>query len=119
MDRAPRPAAAAALSLLVSLSMAAACGPRKPMPAPEAYERYCARCHGDDGRGDPKAVRLNPRLDMVRSEMVAGGDRDLVRERIEDGRGAMPGFERKLLPEEIEALTAYTLERFGEGTDVP
>lgn len=99
----------------VALALAAGCGPRAPLPAPEAYDRYCARCHGDDGRGDPKAVRLNPRLDLVRSLMVAEGEAELVRERIAEGRGAMPGFERKLSPGEIGALTAYTLERFGNG----
>jgi mono/diheme cytochrome c family protein len=99
----------------LALALAAGCGPRAPLPASEAYERYCARCHGDDGRGDPKAVRLNPRLDLVRSLMVAQGEAELVRERIGDGRGAMPGFERKLSPGEIDALTAYTLERFGNG----
>ena len=98
----------------VILGALAGCGPREPLPAPEAYARYCERCHGDDGRGDPKAVRLNPRLDMVRSMMVREGDAALVRERIADGRGAMPGFERKLSPEEIDALTAYTIERFAE-----
>ncbi|HLE85330.1 MAG TPA: cytochrome c [Thermoanaerobaculia bacterium] len=99
----------------VALALAAGCGPRAPLPASEAYDRYCARCHGDDGRGDPKAVRLNPRLDLVRSLMVAEGEAELVRERIAEGRGAMPGFERKLAPGEIAGLTAYTLERFGNG----
>lgn len=119
MPRALRRAAAAAvvpasvLALLSALLGSAACGPREPLPAPEAYERFCARCHGDDGRGDPKAVRLNPGLDLVRSEMVAEGDRELVRERIAEGKGAMPGLERKLVPGELEALTEYTIERFG------
>lgn len=110
-------ARAAARRSLGALAIAAlaACGPREPLPAPEAYGRYCARCHGDDGRGDPKAVRLNPRLDLVRSLMMREGDAVLVRERIAAGRGAMPGFERKLTPEELDDLTAYTIERYGGG----
>lgn len=96
---------------------AAACGPREPLEPPEAYDTYCTRCHGDDGRGDPKAVRLNPKLDLVDSEMVRQGDATLVRQRIAEGRGAMPGFERKLTPEEMAALTEYTLERFGPPPD--
>lgn len=110
-----------ALRLLVPILLALtalSCGPREPLPAPEAYERFCARCHGDDGRGDPKAVRLNPALDLVRSRMVAEGDRERVRERIAEGKGAMPGLERKLVPGELEALTEYTVERFG-GAEEP
>lgn len=118
MDRAaPRaawPVAALAVCLVLAV-VVGACGPHEPLPPPQAYERYCGRCHGDDGRGDPKAVRLNPKLDLVDSEMVREGDLPRVRESILEGRGAMPGFERKLAPEEIEGLTAYTVERFGRG----
>ena len=111
---APRAAGRAAAALLCLLPASlAACGPREPLPPPQAYDRYSVRCHGDDGRGDPKAVRLNPKLDLVRSEMVRQADLARVRESIVEGRGAMPGFERKLGAEEIDALTAYTVERFG------
>lgn len=112
MARALRRTAAAAVLCGLAL-LPAACGPREPLPAPEAYDRFCARCHGDDGRGDPETVRLNPRLDLVASEMVRAGDRELVRERIAEGKGAMPALERKLVPGELEALTEYTIERFG------
>lgn len=109
-----RPPASSVLVAVGVLAVGAiACGPREPLEPPEAYDTYCARCHGGDGRGDPKAVRLNPKLDLVGSEMVRQGDATLVRQRIAEGRGAMPGFERKLTPEEMDALTEYTLERFG------
>ena len=58
-------------------------------------------------------VRLKPKLDLVRSEMVLEGDLDLVRERIAEGEGTMPGFKAKLTPEELEGLTRWTVERFG------
>jgi len=110
-----RSARAALLALVLGpLSLLAlGCGPRGPLTPGQAYGRYCARCHGADGRGDPKAVRLNPKLDLVRSKMVRAADPERVRMRIARGRGAMPGFRKKLSPEEIEALTAYTLLRFG------
>jgi mono/diheme cytochrome c family protein len=113
MRAAALPAALAGASLLaLALGALTGCGPREPLPPAAAYGRYCDRCHGDDGRGDPKAVRLNPRLDLVRSLMVRQGDAELIRERIAEGHGAMPGFERKLSAEEIDDLSAYTLERF-------
>jgi len=107
--------AAALPSCLLLLAALAGCGPSGPLTPPKAYGRYCARCHGDDGRGDPKAVRLNPKLDLVRSKMVRTADLDRVRESVKDGRGAMPAFRHKLSGKEIEALTVYTVERFGGG----
>ncbi len=108
--------APAALAPLLAVAFAlGACGPKGPLPPAAAYDEYCARCHGDDGRGDPKMVRLKPKLDLVRSEMVLEGDFDLVRERIAEGEGTMPGFEAKLTPEELEGLTRWTVETFGDG----
>lgn len=118
MPVAARRAAPPAAGLLPCLSLLLAllaCGPHEPLTPPQAYGRYCARCHGDDGRGDPKTVRLNPKVDLVRSEMVHEGDLMRVRESIDQGRGAMPAFRRKLSAQEIEGLTAYTVERFGGG----
>ena len=103
----------AGLALLLAAIAVVGCGPRGPLAPPEAYDEYCARCHGDDGRGDSKMVRLKPELDLLRSEMVVSGDLPLVRERIAEGKGTMPGFEPKLTPEELEALARYTIDRFG------
>lgn len=101
---------AGALALLV-----AACGLTGPLAPPKAYERYCVRCHGADGRGDAKAVRLNDRLDLVAAEMVRSRDVAAIEDRIARGKGAMPGFSRKMEPEEIAALARFVVERFGGG----
>jgi hypothetical protein len=106
-----------ALAALVAVVAVVACGPKGPLSPPENYDEYCARCHGDDGRGDPKMVRLKPELDLVRSQMVQEGDLALVRQRIADGEGTMPGFEQKITPEELEALTLWTVERFGSASE--
>lgn len=90
-----------------------ACEPSGPWTPPEAYDGYCARCHGDDGRGDPKLVRTKRGLDLVESEMVVEGDLEAVADRIARGHGSMPGFASKLSAEEIAALAAHTVERFG------
>jgi len=95
------------------LLLAGACGPPRPLTPEVSYDYFCARCHGDDGTGDPKAVRLNPKLDLLTSEMIRSGDREQLRQRIVQGEGSMPGFEDKLEPREVDELVTYTLERFG------
>ncbi|MGD2116616.1 MAG: cytochrome c [Acidobacteriota bacterium] len=103
------------LTAVLLVLVAAACGPPRPLTPEVSYDYFCARCHGDDGTGDPDAVKLNPKLDLLRAEMVREGDRELVRERIVEGKGSMPGFRDKLEPHEVEELVTYTLERFGRG----
>jgi len=101
------------ISLLVFALLAAACGPPRPLTPEVSYDYFCARCHGDDGTGDPRTVGLNPKLDLIASDMITSRDRDAIRQRIVQGEGAMPGFREKLEPDEIDDLVAYTLERFG------
>gem|GEM_PF-2143711 len=100
--------------LLFALALlATACGPPRPLTPQVSYDYFCARCHGDDGKGDPRSVTLNPKLDLIASDMVKSGDRAAIRKRIVQGEGSMPGFQEKLAPHEIDDLVAYTLKRFG------
>lgn len=54
-------------------------------------------------------MRDSPDLDLTASRWVLRGDRDEVRERISDGHGSMPAFEKKLSEDELEGLVDYTL----------
>jgi mono/diheme cytochrome c family protein len=78
--------------------------------APGLYRSYCARCHGRQGEGNPRAMKLYPNLDLIASPMVRRGDRAAVRQRIAEGHGPMPGFTRRLTPQELEILVDYTLD---------
>ncbi len=102
------------MAVLLGLALCAvACGPPRPLTPQVSYDYFCARCHGDDGTGDPRTVGLNPKLDLLTSDMIESRDGTAIRQRIVQGEGAMPGFREKLEPHEIDELVAYTLERFG------
>lgn len=73
----------------------------------EYYQIHCAECHGDTGRGDgPRASRTWPKpTDLVQ---MAGHHPDGdVAWKIETGRGDMPGFKKKLKPNEIWDLVNF------------
>jgi mono/diheme cytochrome c family protein len=77
------------------------------------FERYCATCHGDAGKGDGQnASNLNPPVpDLTSSKNLA--DRAYVRRVIAEGSAAVgrsplsPPWGRSLRPLEIEYLTLY------------
>lgn len=94
--------------LLAAALLLAGCA--EPRTTPERYAKYCARCHGDNGEGNPKTRRLYRNLDLHASPMVRSGDRAAVRQRIAEGHGPMPGFERRLTPAEIEQMVDYTFQ---------
>jgi mono/diheme cytochrome c family protein len=96
---------------VVLAALLAACGPRDRSAA-ALYRDYCARCHGADGRGDPRSLGLYPKLDLTTSPLVQHRARAAIYNRIAEGYGPMPGFAHRLEPAEITALVDYTLERF-------
>lgn len=104
------------LALTATLSLAAACGSKEVLTADQAWTTYCARCHAEDGTGDPRSKHLNPKLDIVGSEMLQTSARHIAYRRIQHGYGSMPAFGHKLSHEEIDALVDYCIERFGTPT---
>jgi len=90
----------------------AACGPDPKSPE-GLYRRNCARCHGLDGRGNPRAVKAKPGLDLTLSELAARRDRAEIRRRIVDGEGTMPAFGDKLTAQQVTALVELSLRLAG------
>ena len=74
------------------------------------WTEYCARCHGTDGKGDPRSIDLYPKLDLTLSAMIQTRDRILIHDRIARGYGAMPGYLGRMEPEEIGRLVNRCLE---------
>jgi mono/diheme cytochrome c family protein len=101
-------AVAAALSTLAAL--ATGCGSPSSGRPPEAlYAEHCQRCHGADGRGDPRARGLSPRVDLTRSRLVENEKLGAIYQRISRGYDTMPSFSHKLERGDIEALAEYVL----------
>lgn len=99
----------AAFAVAALATITAGCA-RKNLTTPELYEAYCTRCHGDRGEGDPRSLTLYPHANLLVSPMTLRGDRAAIRERIAEGYGPMPGFKRRLTPQEVERLVDYTLQ---------
>ena len=90
---------------MIWLSMACA----RDRSGPGLYRSYCRRCHGAEGQGPDREVKLYPYLNLRESPMVLRRDRAAMRQRITEGQGPMPGFRRRLNPEELERLIDFTL----------
>jgi cytochrome c553 len=89
----------------------AGCGPpTSGLSAVELYGEHCARCHGRDGRGDPRALSLSPNADLSRSEILRQRSRGQIYLRITQGYGSMPAFSHKLERGDVELLVDYVLE---------
>jgi mono/diheme cytochrome c family protein len=94
------------------LAVAAGCGAETSgTPAAELWREHCASCHGADGRGHPARRRLEPRLDLARSALVAGRERGLIYQRIAYGYANMPGFAHKMPRGDLELMVGF-VERF-------
>jgi len=91
---------------VVWLSLACA----RDRSGPGLYRSYCRRCHGAEGQGPDRQVKLYPYLNLRKSPMILRRDRAAVRQRIVEGHGPMPGFRRRLKPEELERLIDFTLQ---------
>lgn len=103
---------AALLGVLALASAVTSCRPDDGTPQ-GLYRKHCARCHGLDGRGNRRAVKAKPGLDLTRSELAAERDREEIFRRIAEGEGTMPAFKDKLSREEIHALVDLSLELAG------
>lgn len=75
----------------------------------ELYRQNCQACHGSEGKGDgPAAAALTPRpTDLTDPQVMGKLSDDELFAILKDGKGAMPGFGKRLSDDEIRALVAY------------
>jgi mono/diheme cytochrome c family protein len=74
---------------------------------------YCARCHGETGKGDTRiGKRLNAKDYSDPAVQEAMTDEEIIRVTADgavdaNGRELMPAYKDELTSEEIESLVAY------------
>ncbi len=97
----------------VPLLLAAACTPSNDAGPPVAidpvtlYGQMCARCHGDNGKGDAQLKLTMPIRDFTDPEFRARAKSDAVEAVIMAGRNMMPSFGAQLSAAKISALAGH------------
>jgi len=95
---------------LATAATVVGCGPpTSGRSALELYGEHCARCHGADGRGDPRVLGLSPNSDLTRSPLVRRKARGPIFQTISQGADGMPAFGHKLELGDTELLIDYVL----------
>lgn len=76
----------------------------------ELYRKYCAACHGTEGRADgPASAGFDPPpTDLTDPEPMQQLTDDGLLEALSEGSGAMPGFSSMLTEDELRAVADYT-----------
>ena len=68
----------------------------------ELFKANCARCHGDDGKGD-----RGPDLTSEKRQAKWKGSDEKLVNKITNGGWGMPKFGKRLKPEEIKTIAGY------------
>ena len=85
----------------------------EPHPS-ELYTQYCAKCHGEDGKGQtPQGKKLSAR-DFTDAEWQADETDEEFIEAVTKGKDDMPPFGKKLTAEQIESLVRHDVRGFAK-----
>lgn len=71
-----------------------------------AYDKHCAKCHGEDGAGATKIGEKMGLRDLGSADVQAMSDTELITITAE-GKGKMPGYDKKLSKDEVKAVVDY------------
>ena len=78
--------------------------------APQLYRRYCADCHGNDGKAKTSKGRFSHARDLTNPQWHADVTDERIFNSIMNGRdvsGNMPAFSDKLNEKEVNALVTF------------
>lgn len=75
--------------------------------AAESYAKYCASCHGKDGRAKTLKAKLKHARNLADPEWQGRVSDERIFNSVMNGKGKMPAYGKKLSEQEIDALVAY------------
>ncbi|NNF07373.1 MAG: cytochrome c [Candidatus Eisenbacteria bacterium] len=78
-------------------------------PGFEAYTKYCAKCHGQDGRSERSSRVAKRKVSLIDPAWRAKTDRLTIERIILHGDGKMEGLGSKIDHEKIPAIIDYVL----------
>jgi mono/diheme cytochrome c family protein len=73
----------------------------------ELYSKYCASCHGRDGRAKTLKGKSNHARNLSDAEWQDRVSDERIFNSIMNGKGKMPPYGKKLSEQEIDALVTY------------
>jgi mono/diheme cytochrome c family protein len=98
------------LSILVAFVANAGAVHQKARPANELYRRYCASCHGTDGKAKTSKGKFSHARDLSDAKWQGEVSDARIFNSIMNGRneqGNMPPFANKLKEKEIDSLVEF------------
>lgn len=93
------------LSMLILLGVMMISRPAMADDAEALYKSKCQVCHGADGKGSAAGQKLGAK-DFHSPEAQKQTDTELI-EITKQGKGKMPGYDKKLTDDQIKALIKY------------
>jgi mono/diheme cytochrome c family protein len=101
---------ASGAALMLALVSPLACERAAKTPLQDGaghFARYCAGCHGLDGRGTANASFKVPPRDLTNPEFQDGMNDATLRQAIVTGKDPMPAFGPILAPEQIDHIVLF------------
>ena len=77
------------------------------MDAAMLFKDNCAKCHGEDGRAKTVRGKMVGARNLASEKFKAGATEDRIIAALKKGPGAMPSFEKKFSPEQMQVLATY------------
>ena len=73
----------------------------------ELYSRHCAKCHGKDGRAKGLKAKAVGARNLTDADWQNRVSDERIFNSINNGKGKMPGFGKKLSQTEVDSLVQY------------